>query len=203
METKQLLENLSDGTINDAFEAAKSLLALARLPAKRIIEIVDNGKNVHNRVAAVYTLSWLHQKDKTEALQALLNIVNRVDENPALRGQALEGLGIQRPTKRHKLWPDVELAILNGLNDRRVEVRFWACYAAGTLQMKSALPRLQELAHNDLALCSNWWRVSEEAADAIEWIHGRATEIRIKTLLKRADKQPYIDKSAEHLNQAD
>lgn len=44
--------------------------------------------------------------------------------------------------------------------------------------MKSALPQLRELARNDPGLYPGWWRVAEEAADAIEWIFGRKTQIR-------------------------
>jgi HEAT repeat protein len=179
METKQLLENLKSGDILEAFEAAKSLSKLPRLPAKRIVEVLERARNVHNREAAAYALSWLLRKDMNDSLQALLNIFNDVNENPSVRGQALEGLGIHGPTKRHRLWQDVEKAILDGLKDEAVEVRFWACYAAGTLEMKSALPQLGELSNNDSSVYPKWWRVSEEATDAIEWIHGRDTETRV------------------------
>src|SRR5207248_822662 len=106
------------------------------------------------------------------------NIFNKADESPTVRAQALEGLGIQQPTKRHGLWNKVESAIKNGLVDKSVEVRFWACYAAGQLRMRAALPQLHELASKDTSIYPNWWRVSEEAADAIEWIHGRGTPDR-------------------------
>jgi hypothetical protein len=85
---------------------------------------------------------------------------------------------LHRPSTRHKLWPDVERAVIDGLKDKAIEIRFWACYAAGTLRMKSALPQLHALAKNDPAIYPGWWRGSEEAADAIEWIHGRDTETR-------------------------
>jgi len=77
-----------------------------------------------------------------------------------------------------RLWSRVEAAILRGLDDQSVEVRFWACYAAGTLRVEAALPKLQKLANIDSEVCPNWWRVSEEATDAIEWIHGRETPSR-------------------------
>lgn len=179
MDTEQLLEKLRRGTIEEAFEAAKALSNLPRLSAKRITGVLAEAKYVHNREAAAYALSWLQRKDRTESLRALLNIFNDANENPSVRGQALEGLGIQRPTVRHKLWSEVERAVLDGLKSDAVEVRFWACYAAGTLRMKSALPQLQELAQNDPMICPAWWRVSDEATDAIEWIHGRNTETRV------------------------
>jgi hypothetical protein len=40
--------------------------------------------------------------------------------------------------------------------------------------------QLKELAQNDSAAYPNWWRISEEAADMIEWISGRSTEIRAR-----------------------
>lgn len=177
MEVNLALENLRGGNIYDAFEAAKALSHLPRLPAERIVEVLSEAKCVHNREAAAYALSWL--KDRDKCLRALLNIIGDESEHPAVRAQALEGLGVQRPTGRHKLWAEVERAVLAGLTDVAVEVRFWACYAAGTLRMKRALPLLDELSRSDSTICPRWWRVSEEAADAIEWIHGRETESRL------------------------
>jgi len=46
--------------------------------------------------------------------------------------------------------------------------------------MKSALPQLQQLVTDDSGIYPSWWRVSEEAADAIEWIYGRRTEVRMR-----------------------
>src|SRR5215211_5488681 len=159
-ETKQLLMQLRQGDVYEAIEAAKSLSSLPRLSPRQIIEVLNETKAAHNREAAVYALSWLFRKDKNESLQTLLNVFNNVNENPRLRGLALEGMGLQRPTKRCKLWHKIEAAVLQGLNHKAVDVRFWACYAAGTLRMKSALPKLREVAGNDSEICPNWWRVS-------------------------------------------
>jgi len=188
MKTKQLLEDLGYGNASAAFEAAKSLSNLPRLPAKQIIELLDSATNVPNRAAAVYTLSWLRRNDNHEVLQALIKIARDADEYPAVRGQAFEGLGIQKSTQRSKIWNDIEQVILDGLRDKEVEVRFWACYAAGSLRMKSALPQLQELAANDSAMYQSWWRVSEEAADAIEWIFGRSTDARMRMRAQNDNK---------------
>jgi hypothetical protein len=180
MSMKQLLEDLRCGDMSEAFEAAKSLSELTGLSAVQLVAVLHDAKYVHNREATVYALSWLRgRRDKNESLPALLNICNDANETPSVRAHALEGLGLQRPAKRHKLWADVERTILNGLSDEAVEIRFWACYAAGTLRVKSALPRLRELSREDATVCPRWWRVSEEAADAIEWIFGRQTESRV------------------------
>jgi hypothetical protein len=180
MTTKLLLEALEHGNASEAIEAGKSLSTLPRLPAKSIIEVLDGAKDVPNRVAVAYTLSWLRRKENHEVLQALLSIAGDAGEYPAVRGQAFEGLGVQRSSQRHKLWRDIERVILAGLRDPEVEIRFWACYAAGSLHMKSALPQLKEITEHDSAMYPNWWPVSEEAADAIEWVFGRSTEARMR-----------------------
>jgi HEAT repeat protein len=179
METRQLLELLKQGDSGDAFEAAKALSKRPRLSPGQIVEILQHTNTIPNRQAAVYALAWLRGKDNHETLEALLNIFNDLTEHPAVRGQAIEGFGIQLVNKRRKVWARIETAILQGLDDESVEVRFWACYAAGTLRMKSALPRLQQLARDDSAYYPNWWCVSEEAADATEWILGRTPESRV------------------------
>ena len=180
MSIKQQLTDLRQGEISDAFEAAKELSSLKRPPVDEIISVLNEAQNAHNREAAAYALSWvLGSRRNQKPLQVLLATFDKVEESPSVRAQALEGFGLQRPTKRNRLWSRIESAILRGLADKSTEVRFWACYAAGTLQVKSALPKLQNLADTDSELCPNWWRVSEEAADAIEWIHGRETASRL------------------------
>ena len=181
MEVNLALETLRGGNVSDAFEAAKSLSSLPRLPAGRIVKVLAGAEGIHNREAAAYALAWLRRKDRNMTLRALLNIIDDESEYPAVRAQALEGLGVQMPTERRKLWAEVERAVLRGLTDEAVEVRFWAYYAAGTLRIRRALPRLAEMARSDSVVCPGWWRVSEEAADAVEWIHGRETESRLPT----------------------
>jgi len=170
---------LRQGNSGEAFEAAKTLSNHPDLSPSQIVEVLQQTNTIHNRQAAVYALAWLRGKDNAETLEALLHIFNDVTEHAAVRGEAIEGFGIQALTKRRKVWPRIEKAILQGLEDESVEVRFWACYAAGTLRMKRALPRLQQLARDDSAFYPNWWCVSEEAADAIELILGRQPETRV------------------------
>jgi len=179
MSVKQQLEDLQHGDISDAFEAAQELSSRSRPPVDETIAILNESKNAHNREAAAYALSWVLGRRNQRPLEVLLATFDKVEESPSVRAQALEGFGLQRPTKRNRLWSRVESAILRGLADRSTEVRFWACYAAGTLQVQSALPKLEELANTDSEICPNWWRVSEKAADAIEWIHGRETASRL------------------------
>jgi hypothetical protein len=68
------------------------------------MEAFQRAENLHNREAIAYTLSWLRRKEKHEILQALMKIANDIGESPAVRGQALEGLGVQKAGRRHRLW---------------------------------------------------------------------------------------------------
>ena len=179
MNIKEQLLDLRNGSQSDAFGAAENLSSCSRPPIDQIISVLNEAENSRNREAAAYTLSWIRRKRNQKPLEVLLATFEKVAESPSVRAQALEGFGLQHPTKRNRLWNRVEKAILRGLSDKSTEVRFWACYAAGILQVKSALPKLRELAENDFEVCPNWWRVLEEAADAIEWIHGKETPSRL------------------------
>jgi hypothetical protein len=179
MTNRLLLLDLRNGSLCEAFEAANDLSSHPRPPVDKIISVLNEAENAHNREAAAYALSWVLGRRNQKPLEALLATFDKIEESSSVRGQALEGIGLQRPTKRNRLWNQIEAAILRGLSDQSVDVRFWACYAAGTLQLKNALLKLQELAEADFEIYSNWWRVSDEAADAIEWIHGRETPVRL------------------------
>jgi HEAT repeat protein len=179
MSVKQQLSDLRNGSKSDAFEAAKELSSRKRPPIEEIIAVLNEAESSHNREAAAYALSWIRRKRDQKPLTGLLAAFDKAEETPNVRAQALEGFGLQRPNRRNHLWSRIESSILRGLADESAEVRFWACYAAGTLQVKSSLPKLQELAQTDFEVCPNWWLVSEEAADAIEWIHGRETPSRL------------------------
>lgn len=179
MSVKQLLFDLRNGSVSDAFEAAKDLSSLSRPPIDEVISVLNEAENAHNREAAAYALSWVFGRRNQKPLEVLLATFDKVEESPSVRAQALEGFGLQRPSKRNRLWSRVEESILRGLSDEAAEVRFWACYAAGTLQVKSALQKLRELSQTDFEVYPNWWRISEEAADAIEWLHGGETPSRV------------------------
>ena len=173
MSTKSLLESLRTGKIDDAFEAAKRLSRSANPPVKEIIKVLNTAETIQHREAAAYALSWMLRLNNNAPLKALIECVNNQDQNSIVRGQALEGLGIHAPSQRNALWRNIEKAVLQSLNDVSPEVRFWACYTAGTLRIRRALPLLRKLVSEDNAMCPNWWKVSEEAADAVEWIHRR------------------------------
>ena len=104
MDIKQLMADVEHGDGSAAFEAAKTLSNLPDLPAREVMEAFQRAENLHNREAIAYTLSWLRRKEKHEILQALMKIANDIGEDPAVRGQALEGLGVQKAGRRHRLW---------------------------------------------------------------------------------------------------
>src|SRR6266404_4132743 len=92
---------------------------------------------------------------------------------PASADRLLRVWAYMHPPQRSAVWRNTERTVLRSLRDESPEIRFWACYAAGTLRIRKALPLLRKLANEDKAMCPNWWRVSDEAADAVEWIHRR------------------------------
>jgi HEAT repeat protein len=123
------------------------------------------------RVEAAHVLTFWFEPRATEAL---LRAAEREGESPLVRGQAIEGIGntLQgSPTgkRRARVIPK----LLAWLRDPAVEVRFWSIYAAGVLEVTEARPILEELARTDDAMFENWWRVRDEAADALaSWDHG-------------------------------
>jgi hypothetical protein len=173
MSILSLLESLRTGNVDDAFEAAKRLSRSANPPVKEIINVLNTAETIQHREAAAYALSWMLRLNNNTPLKALIECVNNQDQNVSVRGQALEGLGIHAPSQRNALWRNIEKAVLRSLREESPEIRFWGCYAAGTLRIRKALPLLRKLVSEDKAMCPNWWKVSEEAADAVEWIHRR------------------------------
>jgi hypothetical protein len=70
-----------------------------------------------------------------------------------------------------------ESALIDAVCDSAAEVRFWCCYALGVMRSRRAIPILEKLRDTDSTLVPGWWRVGEEAVDALETIAGRkATE---------------------------
>ena len=178
----KLINDIESGNEFEAFEAAKSISQneLRKKEIDALSKIATNGIETHNQHAAVYALSFID--NNASALNILIQILDSKDIHESVRGQAAEGIGLvglTRSLKRNKFKKDMEAVLLKCLKDPSPEVRFWSCYAVGTMQLKKALPILQDLKENDKAVCPGWWYVSEEAEDAIEWINGRSGKDRI------------------------
>ena len=72
-------------------------------------------------------------------------------------------------TRRYK---ETVRALVDALSDPSPTVRFWAAFALGAASARTAVPALQRLAATDEAVCPGWWRVADEAADALVTIAG-------------------------------
>jgi len=103
----------------------------------------------------------------------LIDILSAFQNHERIRGQAAEGIGLIKPSRKFKLRIEAERILLKSLKDPSPTVRFWSCYAVGELKMKNAVPILQELQEKDNGICPGWWYVSEEAEDAVAKIYNR------------------------------
>lgn len=201
----EILRKLRSKDHNDVFDAIASLYKYDDVPLNAVIKILERNENPMNREYAAYSLisimlefgakisrkrkvGFYHDKYKNDfyrreiakIIKTLIKTI-QTDESPTVRAQALETIGRcwTAESENYPLRNRMEKCVINALSDETHEVRFWACYAAGQLKMKNALPKLRELAENDREDWGQWWYVSEEAEDAIDWIHDRETEPRI------------------------
>jgi HEAT repeat protein len=124
------------------------------------------------RIDAVYALSHWHEP---RAARPLLSVFADTSQPAELRGRAAEGigwiLGAERGSKA--LRTQVADALSLALKDPAVEVRFWAVYALGHLQAKSARPELERLSTTDHEECPGMWSVGDEARDVLSFWDGR------------------------------
>jgi hypothetical protein len=144
------------------------------------LEVKIRGKCLFNKNYRRKDITIKVKKDIKTIIQNLLETIE-FDKSEKVRGQALETLGMSSSARKthYILRKKIEKVVIQALSDESSEVRFWACYAAGQLKIKNALPKLQHLVETDTKDWGQWWYVSEEAEDAIDWIHDRHTEARI------------------------
>jgi hypothetical protein len=76
------------------------------------------------------------------------------------------------------LYRQAAIVVIQALDDREAEVRFWACFAAAGLGITAALDKLQVLARTDRTIVPGWWFVSEEAEDTIVRLNGGDPSLR-------------------------
>lgn len=202
---RQLLKNLRSAERGEIIEAGVELNDSERVPLKPLLRALRDFKAPDQREFAAYALKSplgeleskvsrrrrqrvfarrVYQNDVPQKIARIIKtLLEVIDLEPAekVRGQALETLATSRTVinRRHWLRKRIEKSVNAALASDSPEVRFWACFAAGSLKLKGALPKLRALAANDTADWGQWWPVAEEAADAVEWIHGRDTEDRI------------------------
>lgn len=162
-----LLKAFDRGGPSVTWEAAK---ALGRIRSKRAIKPLINallqGKEVERRAASAYVLGILRDRRATEAL---LNVLQNKDEQPIVRGHAAEALAWFGDRRKR-----VIDALMSGLEDTSVEVRFWSAFALGELKIKRAADELEKLSVKDNEVLHGWWSVSEEASNALDRIKFRS-----------------------------
>lgn len=133
-----------------------------------LLSILETSSDPAQRESAVYALAF--QPDSQiapQVIQVLTEVAINQAEAPSVRAQALEGLANHLSQESLTLHQEAVGAIVAALDDSEAEVRFWACFAAGSLKIEEALSKLQCLAQNDKAILDGWWSVSEEAEAAI------------------------------------
>jgi HEAT repeat protein len=159
-----LLAAFEDNDIDLQWEAAKSLGFLgSKRAVKPLIIALLEASSAEKRSSAAYALGLLQDK---RAVNPLLRVLNTKREEARVRGYAAEALARFKESK-------VADSLIKALKDSNPEVRFWATYALGQIGDRKALPALKHLAQNDNADVPNWWKVSEEASEAINNINSR------------------------------
>ncbi len=120
------------------------------------------------REAIAYALTfWFERRSPRVLVPVLLD----TSEATAVRAQAAEGIGNVLQCRRltaveHER---IAAAMRIGLNDASVEVRFWCLYAVGNLRMAELRPLVEHRRDTDTSLCPHWWRVCDEASDALAY----------------------------------
>jgi len=154
-----------------------SAWALADLGGARAcaacLAVLRSDVHVRVRVAAAYALTFMHDD---RAGPALIDCVRDRTEDTEVRAQAAEGLAeLFEMNARHRLFKTAAKVALAGLSDPSPTIRFWCAFALGKMRYRPAIPALRRVVKRDRALCPGWWRVADEARDAIAWIEGRPT----------------------------
>jgi HEAT repeat protein len=162
---KALLTGFEDQEISLQWEAAKSLASLSSKRAvKPLIKSLLEAHATEKRSAAAYALGWLQD---SRAVDPLVQVLNSTHEDPRVRGLAAEALAQFKA-------PRIVDNLIKALKDKAPEVRFWSAYALGQIGNRRALPELEYLAQNDHTYVANWWKVSEEASEAIHNLNSPA-----------------------------
>lgn len=144
-------------------ELAKMLITLRhRDSIKPLINIMLYDRNNVRREFAAYALAFLYDK---RANIPFLFLARDIRCNPKVRAQAIEGVANLRYKKAIPV-------LISLLEDKSPEVRFWSIFALGSMKAKKALPKLRELVKTDKSICPGWWKIKDEAKDAIKVIEG-------------------------------
>ncbi len=167
------------GTCVEAFEAAKQLANReGDGVVNKLARVLGSAKIAHSREAAAYALAWHSSKS---AIPHLFKCAANTQEIDNVRGEAIEGLGIHldSTSRRNKDRVKAEDLMISLLLSQSPVLRFWSCFALGSLGCKRAIPHLTKVMKEDREVYPGWWYVAEEAEDALERIAGRSGADRI------------------------
>lgn len=137
---------------------------------KDLLKVMKSSVSAEHRETAAYDLSRMGcSKELAPDFIACLADENQLEN---VRGQAAEALAnlVHHVRKNSRLYRLAEKALITNLTSSSPVVRFWCCFALGSLRSNRAMKQLSKLRQDDHAICPGWWKISEEAADALHSI---------------------------------
>jgi HEAT repeat protein len=159
-----------DLTGRDSTKRWAAAVELARTRDERtrrqVARVLEGAGNDDGRAAAAYVLGF--SGDTAFAGVLARRLADR-DECVLVRAHAAEALG--HLLQHEPVLADIRTAIVAALTDEEPEVRFWATFAAGALELQESRPRLERLL-GDEASVEGWWTVAQEAEWALRCLDG-------------------------------
>ena len=178
-EWEKLVAAVAGGDHFTAVEAAKRLSDLgAAASLQPLLHLIRTDSSLVSRDMAAYALMWMK---KRRLRQPFIDCLTDASLPPSVRGYVAEGLGLlDYEDKRRRPYKSAESALIAGLGDPSPIVRFWCCFALGSLGSRRAIAPLEKLRDEDTEICPEIiWPVGEEASDALDMIAGRDSPERI------------------------
>jgi hypothetical protein len=148
---------------------------LDRTLTEEVLATLENRVEPFKAEKAAYVLGFADYPTDLEQLvvAALLRVLADASRPDLVRGQAAESIGNVLAFKsRHRQRTQAGRILIDCLGDPSPVVRFWSAFALGSMPYRKALPALRVLT-TDQEICPDWWRVGDEASDAIDRIKGR------------------------------
>lgn len=125
-----------------------------------LISVMQSDRNAIVRGNAARSIGLMTRRDKSIAVQPLLDLLGNLAERPKVRAYAAEALGFIRDEKALD-----SLACFT--TDLSPEVRYMCAYSLGEIGSVSHLELLESLL-TDTAIFDGWGTVGEAAKEAIE-----------------------------------
>lgn len=163
-----LTRALKESTGAVCWEAARALGVLNDVRAAKALKFaLIRSREQIVRQAAAYGLGGVgvHLKQghqRTALREILTKVLRNKAENPEVRAQAAESIGLVGDRKAVR-------DLTATLEDKSGVVRFWSLYALGMLGDPVAIPAMRRLL-GDKAKIPGYWSVSEEARRMIQYI---------------------------------